>query len=155
MIEESGRVVAVESDAVWVETARRTGCGRCDEPGGCGNGALARHARSRMGRVRALNPGALPVDVGDHVLVGVPEDAVLRGAALVYVLPLVLLLGGAAAGVASTGGDGDAIAGAAAGLLAGFLLVRLLARRAATDISAQPVVIRRVPAPVDAACNLN
>ena len=152
MIEESGRVVALDDGAVWVETVRKAGCGRCDEPGGCGNGALARHARGRVGRVRTLNPQALPVDVGDYVLVGVPEDAVLRGAMLLYMLPLLTLLLGAAAGDRLMPGNAGAIGGALAGTAVAFLLIRVLAQRAACDPAAQPVIVRRLAAPVEASC---
>lgn len=152
MIEESGRVVAVEDDAVWVETLRKAGCGRCDEPGGCGNGALARHARDRIGRVRARNDARLAVAVGDIVLVGVPPDAVLRGAFLIYVLPLALLLAGTLAGAALFPGDAGAVGGALAGLGGAFVALRLLTSRTA---SSQPVLLRRLPAPVDVACTRN
>ena len=159
MIEESGRVVALlEDGAVWLETVRRTGCGRCDEPGGCGNGTLARIAREKTGHVRAMNPGGLVLAVGDIVQVGIPGDAVLRGAMLVYALPVAGLVAGAIAGSALAGSvaaDADlaGVAGAVAGLVAGFAGVRVLSARAALNPDVQPVVLRRVDGVVPTACS--
>lgn len=149
MIEETGRIVALEDGAVWLETVRRTGCGRCDEPGGCGNGARARIAREKTGRVRALVPEHLVLAVGDIVRVGIPAGTMLRGAMLVYALPVGCLLAGAVIGGRLAGIDsGDAdlagLAGAGTGLLAGFAAVRVLSRRLALNPVAQPVVLRRV-----------
>ncbi|MFP5382873.1 MAG: SoxR reducing system RseC family protein [Gammaproteobacteria bacterium] len=150
MIEEAGRVVALESGAVWVATLRRSGCGRCDEPGGCGNGALARRAREKVGHVLALTDQ--PLAVGDEVLVGVPEQAMLRGTLLIYVLPVLSLVGGAVAGAAVFPGDAGTALGLLAGLLAGFAAVRVLSSRAARDPAVQPVVIRRLAAADAAGC---
>jgi len=143
MIEESGRVVAVERDAVWVETVRRTGCGRCDEPGGCGN-ASARLAE-RRGHVKARNRARHALAVGDYVRVGVPANAVLQGAALMYMLPLAYLLAGALLGEALQPGDSGALAGAAAGIAASFVTLRLLARHGAGP--SEPVVLARIASP--------
>ena len=40
MLLETGRVVAVDADSVWVETIRRTTCGSCAVQKGCGHGLL-------------------------------------------------------------------------------------------------------------------
>lgn len=145
MIEQSGRVVAIEDGVAWVETVRRTGCGRCDEPGGCGNGAMNRLARERIGHLRVL--ASLPVAVGDEVVVGVPEDAMLRGAALIYLLPLAALFAGTLAGDLLWPGDGGAMAGALAGLVAGFGFVRWRSTSKRDDSTVQPVLLRRLSIP--------
>lgn len=154
MIEEAGRVVAVEAGAVWVETLRRSGCGRCDEPGGCGNGggagALAQRARERIGRVRALS--GLPLQVGDEVVVGIPEGTLVSGTLLVYLLPVLLMVLGAAGGAALFPGDVGAVAGLLAGLVLAFVLIRRLSRQAARDPAGQPVVIRQRVAGEAAGC---
>lgn len=144
MIEENGRVVAVDRESVWVETLRKTGCGRCDEPGGCGNasGSTALRARERLGHVKAVNGTRNVLVVGDYVRVGVPADAVLRGAMTVYALPLLMLLAGTALGDWLAPGDVGALAGAAAGIAAGFVTLRVLSRLSA--VPAQPVVLARI-----------
>lgn len=150
MIEEAGRVVAVEAGAVWVETLRRSGCGRCDEPGGCGNGAMAQRARDRIGRVRALS--GIPLKVGDEVVVGIPDGTLVRGTLLVYLLPVLAMVLGAAGGAALFPGDIGTGAGLLAGLVLAFALIRRLSRQAAHDPAGQPVVIRQRGAGDAAGC---
>lgn len=148
MIEEQGRVIAVERNVVWLETLRRTGCGRCDEPGGCGNGGA--RLRDRVEQVKALNNSGESFAVGDLVRFGVPADAVLHGAAVLYLFPLLMLLAGAALGDWLAPGDTGALAGAAAGIAAGFVSLRLLARHGVAP--AQPVILGRLAAPPGNEC---
>lgn len=152
MIEEQGRVIAVEAGAVWVETLRRTGCGRCDEPGGCGNaaGGLAMSARSSLGQVKAVNGTRDALAVGDFVRIGVPANAVLRGATLLYLFPLFMLLAGALLGDWLFPGDVGALAGAAGGIAAGFVSLRVLASHAPAP--AGPVVLARIATPAGNEC---
>ena len=97
MIEEQGRVVRVEDGYVWVETLRRSACDSCQARHGCGQSLLQRSGvNSRKGMIQALYHQNSPVlQVGDEVRIGVPEQAVMRGSALVYLLPLIALFAGA------------------------------------------------------------
>jgi len=56
---ETGRVVAVEADAVWIEADRSSACGRCAARAGCGQGALSKLLQQGKGRVRALSGAQL------------------------------------------------------------------------------------------------
>lgn len=130
MLRESGRVVAIESDAVWVETIRSSLCGSCAAKAGCGQGVVARAAGGK-GLVRALaSPNVLAGEcaLDDEVEIELPESAILRGSILVYLLPLLLAVCGALVGDYLTGdvGDVSAIAGFISGLALGFLLVRII-----------------------------
>jgi len=88
VIEEQGRVVAVEPGAVWVETLRKSTCSSCSVKAGCGQGLLDQlGASGRRGYVRALSD--LQLSVGDAVVIGVREDLLVRGSLLVYLLPLL------------------------------------------------------------------
>ena len=40
MLIETGRVVALEGNTVWVETLRQSACGSCSARAGCGHGVL-------------------------------------------------------------------------------------------------------------------
>lgn len=142
MIEETGRVVAIDEGMAWIETVRAGGCGRCGEPGGCGNAAPSR-ARAAHLRV-ALT---LPVAVGDTVVVGIAEGAFLSGVLSAYVFPLAGLVAGAAlAGtLVPAGGDGATIFGAVGGLAAGLLLARWRDARGGGG-QPQAVMVRRLAA---------
>ncbi|HDZ56107.1 MAG TPA: transcriptional regulator [Pseudomonas xinjiangensis] len=143
MIEERGRVLSVEAGAVWVETVRRSTCGSCQARAGCGHALLQRlGSGSRQGFIRVLSERLHTV--GDEVLIGIPEEAVLRGSMWVYVVPLLGLFGFALLAQMFETGEPGIIAAAFAGLFAGFGLVRLHARRTMEDPTLQPHVICRI-----------
>ena len=143
MVEEQGRVVALEPGAVWVETVRATACQSCSANKACGHAVMDRNAPGSKARIRVLCEQ--PISVGSQVIVGIPEGALLKGALLIYLLPLVLLFIGALIGNQWTGldGDGSAILGGL-GLLAGFLFNRLYSNRwASQDI--EPRILGVLP----------
>ncbi|MEO4047461.1 SoxR reducing system RseC family protein [Pseudomonas sp. CAU 1711] len=141
MIEEQGRVVAIEPGAVWVETRRRSTCSSCSASAGCGQGLMDKLGVGReRGLVRALCD--LRLQVGDPVVIGVREDLLLRGSLLVYLLPLFCLFA-AALPAQGMGLDEPLVIGAAlVGFAAGWLLVRWRSRAIADRPELQPVVLR-------------
>lgn len=144
MIEEQGRVVAVEEGAVWVETVKQAGCASCSARNGCGHKVLDGARAGARARVRALcdEPG---LQVDEQVVVGIPEGLLMRGAVLVYLVPLLLLFLGALVGRAWFGAEsqGPALLGLM-GLGAGFILNRWHSGRYRDDAAHHPRVIRRV-----------
>jgi sigma-E factor negative regulatory protein RseC len=142
LITEIGRVLEVEGDWAWVACRRQVECARCAEGRGCGGGVLGRLLGDRLHKVRAAT-GAVAVQPGDQVLIGLGEDAVLRAAAAVYLVPLLLALAGGVAATSLTGGgDPAGIAGAVAGLALGLGWARGYSRRNAANASLQPVILR-------------
>jgi len=144
MLTETGRVVALEPAGLWVETIRQSTCGSCVARKGCGHGLLNRASDGRRGYIRVL-PGDQPIEkfkVNDTVLIGIPEEVVLRGSLVAYALPSLAMLAGAFAGVTwlPAGGDLAAVPGAVVGLLTGFLLVRWHGIRHRYDTGYQPVL---------------
>ncbi|WP_066965248.1 SoxR reducing system RseC family protein [Microbulbifer sp. Q7] len=134
MIEERGRVVALEQTGVWLETVQRSGCHSCAAKSGCGTGLLG-DFWTNASRVRvAVAPKALaPIRLHDTVVIGIAENTLATSALLVYLLPLVLLVLGALGGDAllsalaagEPSGESGAMLGALAGLALGALLVRV------------------------------
>lgn len=143
MIEEQGRVVAVESGAVWVETLRKSTCSSCSVKAGCGQGLLDQlGAGGRRGLVRALSD--LHLNVGDGVIIGVREDLLVRGSLLVYLLPLLGLF--VAAVLAEQAGLSEpwVILSALFGFVLACGAVRWRSHFTAGDPALQPVVLRAV-----------
>jgi sigma-E factor negative regulatory protein RseC len=141
---ETGRVVAIEADAVWVETIRRSACGGCAAQKGCGQALLNRGSDKRSGRIRVL-PGALPasqLSIDDEVVIDIADDTILRGSLVAYGIPLSAMVTGAIAAVQWLPGNQDMVAvfGACAGLLLGFALVRLHGVRHRGDPAFEPVL---------------
>ena len=141
MIEETGRVVALEEGAVWVETLRKSTCSSCSANAGCGQGLMDKLGVGRQrGFVRVLSDLQLALD--DVVVIGIREDVLLRTAVLVYLLPLLGLLAGAL--LASSLGltEGLIILASMFSLLLVWLAVRWHCRRTQHDPARQPVVLR-------------
>lgn len=145
MVEERGRVVAIEPGAIWVETIQRSGCHGCSARAGCGTGLLGDYLSSAS-RIRvALNSwDPEEISLNDTAVIGIGENTLAGSALLVYLLPLVGLLLAALAGDALAGETG-AIAGGVAGLLVGAALVRWHSRRHAADPAYAPLLLRIEP----------
>lgn len=140
MIEESGRVVAVEDGAVWVESIRQTACASCAARKGCGQSALAKLGQQHKNHVRALN--AFHLKVGDNVVIGVPEDVVMKGTVVAYMMPLVMMLVAAITADSFSLGDLWVSLAGVAGLALGFLLVHIHFLKVRKDKRYYPVVLR-------------
>ncbi len=145
MLTEVGRVVGIEEDGLWVETVRRTTCGTCAAQKGCGHGLLNRISDGKRGYIRAL-PGEGGVEsykIDDQVLISIPEEVILRGSFIAYVLPLVIMLAGALTAVRWLPGNEDllAVLGATGGLTLGFALVFWHGARHRCDPGFQPVLL--------------
>lgn len=151
MIEEHAQVIALEqNNDVWVETQRRSACGQCAANKGCGTATLAKVLGNKRSQVRTLNPNETTVVVGDEVVIGIDEQALVRGSLAIYTLPLLsLFVFGLLGQVLSTqllmtNHDILPIVLGLSGLLLGFVWVRRFTRGIADDARYQPVLLRRV-----------
>ena len=132
MSEELATVVAIEGDHAWVECERRSACSGCQQQSNCGTGTVAKAFPLKAPRLRVRLTAE--VRVGQQVRLGIPQESLLRGAALVYVLPLFCLLAGALLGQLwlaplLSGGGGITILCCLLGGVLGFLLVRYFSNR--------------------------
>lgn len=141
MIEETGQVVAVEDGAVWVETVRQSTCRSCAASKGCGHAVLDRSRVGARARVRALSEGHV-LQVGQSVVLGLPEGALMRAAVLVYLLPLVLMFAGALIGDGMAADGAGAAIGGILGLASGFLVNRWYSLGHSRDPALHPRVVR-------------
>jgi sigma-E factor negative regulatory protein RseC len=150
MIEEHAQVIALENNDVWVETQRRSACGQCAANKGCGTATLARVLGNKRSQVRTLNPQATSVAVGDEVVIGINEQALVRGSLAVYTVPLLMLFVFGFLGqllstqLLMTNQDILPIVLGLSGLLLGFVWVRRFTQGIADDVRYQPVLLRRV-----------
>ncbi len=146
MIEEQALVIGVEGDSAMLEIVRRSPCGLCGQTRGCGVSVFGRLLGHRNNVFKAVN--ILNARIGDHVVVGVDEKALLASSLMVYGIPLALLLAGAAVGtwLAPTGGDVWPLAGAGLGLSVGLLWLRSRATKRGLDARYRPVILRQADA---------
>lgn len=150
MIEERAEVVSIEGGDVWVETQRRSACGQCAVNKGCGTAVLGKVIGNKRTRVRVLNPKDTRVSIGDEIVVGIDEQALVRGSLFIYMVPLVFLfLFGLLGEVLSVQLNVDnpdllVIILGLIGLFAGFYLVKKFSGNIRGDSRYQPVLLHRV-----------
>lgn len=131
-----GTVAAVDGEHALIRMDEG-GCGRCREVGGCGGNKIASLLCSTPRTFRVPNPEQRAV--GERVRVRVGEGLVRRSAWYAYAFPLLALLAAALAGSALAG-EAGAIGGALLGLLVGWLGLRRVQRRDASDPRFQPSI---------------
>lgn len=139
MITETGTVIALKGEQVWVQTIRQSACQSCSARSGCGQRVLASASGGRANQVLVKN--SVDARVGDEVTLGIDEQALLSASLLVYAMPLLLMVLASIAGHQLSGGmDAGAIAGAGGGLAAGFWIGRQL--QAGRGARYQPQLLR-------------
>lgn len=142
---ESGRIVAIDDDALWVETIRQSTCGTCVAQKGCGQGLLNKIGDGKRNHIRVLLNGvpASRFKLDDPVEFSVSDNVLLKAAAVVYLLPLLAMLVGMGLAHEWFDSQGLAAVGALAGFAIGFLLVRQHAVMNAENPKLQPRVVLR------------
>ena len=142
---ETGIVVSVDSDSLVVETIQRSTCDSCQAATGCGQAVLTKMVKiSTQIRVLLGNYSACKVKVGQRVTIGIPENILVKGALLAYLLPLLFALVGAqifGAGEMPMQQDIISVLGAFIGLMIGGWLVKLWHGRVGTEQDRTPVLV--------------
>ncbi|MCW8899453.1 MAG: SoxR reducing system RseC family protein [Gammaproteobacteria bacterium] len=89
MITENAIVVSIENNQTWIETQRKSACGQCSANKGCGTSVLSKVIGNKLSKIKAINN--INAQVGDEVVIGLNEQSLLKGAFMIYMLPLILL----------------------------------------------------------------
>jgi sigma-E factor negative regulatory protein RseC len=140
MIEAIATVVGTKSGVVRVEYQRSSACGHCQQASSCNISASAEDDKKDTQIIEISS--SLAVEIGQQVRIGMPESGLLKGALLVYILPLFFIIVGAAIGqyLAAADADWPSIAGAAIGGVIGFMLIRMRSATL-TNEEYQPVIL--------------
>lgn len=148
MLEEHATVVAVEENAVWAEVQRQSACGQCAANKGCGSAVLQKVLGNKRNIFRVS--GDLRVSVGDEVVIGVNENAIVKGSLLVYALPIICIIFFAllgetiAARMLSIESDYMSVLGAAIGLIVSVFGLRWHSNKSNNQPQYQPIMLRHV-----------
>ncbi len=148
MLEETARVVEVDHGSIWVETQRRSTCGSCAANKGCGTAAISRVLGNRRSLVRVL--ASMPLKIGDEVIIGIRERALVKGSLAVYAVPILLLLLGAVLGELGAqrflwqSAELASLVLGISGFIAGLFWLRRFTFRIRHDADYQPVVLRKL-----------
>lgn len=149
LIEGIARVVRIDGNMAWFEPEQTTSCGHCASSAACGITA-ATGSGSGLGSIaRRIEFRRFPLDnaqqlmVGERVVVGVGQRALLKASATAYGLPLVSALIAGIATQAALGDDLATLCGMGAGLAGGLLIANAIARRLAARGELSPRFLRR------------
>ncbi|ARD39170.1 SoxR-reducing system protein RseC [Edwardsiella ictaluri] len=140
MMREWATVISWRQGEALLQCESHAGCSGCRARQGCGSAALAELGPQTRHQLRLAV--SQPLQPGQRVEIGLQEASVLRSALLVYITPLVGLLGGGGGGQLWLGSDGASALGALIGGVLGFALARSLARRMAQGEAYQPVLLQ-------------
>ncbi len=143
-IEGIARVVRVEGLVAWLEPEQTTSCGSCASAGACGAGATGLGtvaSRIAARRFPLDNPGGLTV--GERVVVGVDDRALIKAALTAYALPLFAALAAGGLAQGAYGSDPLTLVAMLGGLGSGLLAARAGARRLDRRGDLAPRFLRR------------
>jgi sigma-E factor negative regulatory protein RseC len=126
VIEQKAKVVSFDDETVWLEAERQSTCSGCQVRQGCGTGMLAKHVGQRFSRITVKKTS--DVEIGQQVQLAIPEETLLQGAVLMYLLPLVLMFIFAAIAQSLNFNEALEIIAGISGLFIGFYWVRIRLR---------------------------
>lgn len=143
-VEGIARVVGVDGATAWLEPEQTSSCGSCASASSCGSGAGGvGTVANRIAARRFALDNANGLRIGERVVVGVAERALLRAALTAYGLPLATALATGGIAESAWGSDLATMAAMAGGLLGGLLLARTVARRLTLRGELAPHFLRR------------
>ena len=96
MIEEIGVVVRIDKEKelqhIWVETDIKTTCSSCQAQANCGTSVVAKAFTNKKQQLKLAYE--YPVEMGQKIKIGIPEEKLLSASLLVYLLPILGLITG-------------------------------------------------------------
>jgi sigma-E factor negative regulatory protein RseC len=147
MIEERAVILTLDNASseqinqiATLEIERKAACGICGQTRGCGNSIWGKVFAHKSTAFKAQN--RINAKVGDSVIVGINEKALLKSAMLLYILPLATMLIGAILAKQFNATELSAMLGAAAGLVLGLLWVKGHTMSSSYFSLQQPVILR-------------
>lgn len=141
-VEGIARVVAVDGQTAWLEPEQTTSCGHCASAASCGAKGIGSVA-SRIEKRRFPLANDDQLRVGERVVVGIGEQALVKASLTAYMIPLAVALIAGAVAESLYGSDPVSMLAMAGGLFAGLLLARISAGRLSARGELAPRFLRR------------
>jgi sigma-E factor negative regulatory protein RseC len=147
MIEEQAQVVDIKEGHLILRAQTQSSCGACEVSKGCGTSLLAKVVGRKFTHFQAENN--VNAKVGDTVIVGIAEDALLKGSIIMYVLPIFGMLAFALFAdyfFLSNMQSRDLVIAASSvvGLIAGALLSKCYFQLRSSEQLFSPVILRKI-----------
>ena len=147
MIEEQAQVIELDGDKLILQAQTQSACGSCSANKGCGTSLLSKVIGRKFTRFQAQNN--VNAVVGDTVIVGIPEDALLKGSLVMYAIPVMgmlifAVLADFALGASVGSRDLMIAASAIMGLVFGSLISKGYFQRQSSIQLFSPVILRKI-----------
>jgi sigma-E factor negative regulatory protein RseC len=90
MIEEQATVIAINKKQLLLQTQVKSACGSCQVSGACGTSVLTKVLGRKLPRFTTEN--TVDAKVGDHLIIGIEEKALLKASIFMYLVPIVMMI---------------------------------------------------------------
>ena len=148
MIEKAAVVISTHQGYAWVKTENTTSaCSACSSSGSCSSThSFFTSSNADAGKMQVANP--FHAKPGDHVIVGLPSDGLLKSSLLAYLLPLMSLiifafLGNELFTWFGVNGEFGSISMGIAGLFAGLRFSDTIVQHSELKEKLHPVILRK------------
>ncbi len=147
MIEEQVTVIAVENGQLILEAQTKSTCGGCAAKKACGTAALSKVVGKKFTHFRVKD--TVNAKVGDVVVIGMSERALLSGSFMIYLLPIagmivMALLADAFLAPHAGSRDISVAISSLLGLFVGIMISRWFFSSDWAKADYNPVIIRKI-----------
>jgi len=143
LVEGFAQVVAVEGEIAWLEPEQTTSCGHCASSSACGSKGGIGTLADRLEARRFALPNRDGLRVGERVVIGISEKALVKASLTAYAIPLATLLTCGALAQWAAGNDLVTMAAMFAGLGLGMVGAKFNAARLNARGELTPQFLRR------------
>jgi sigma-E factor negative regulatory protein RseC len=145
MIEQVAHVHAIDQTTVWLDTIRLSTCNSCTMKSGCGQRLMNQATDCKRSRIELPLPQDMALNVGDEVVLGIPQKAFIKASLLTFAMPLMIMLAFASLAQWGALSEPAAVVAALLGLGLGLLLLRWYSQSDAVLSSNQwqPMILRQ------------
>ena len=140
MIEQVAHVHAIDKTTVWLDTLRVATCDSCT----CGQRLINQSTDIAHSRIELPMPQNMILNVGDEVVIGIPQKAFIKASLLTFAMPLLTMLASASSARWLGFSEPLTVVAALLGLGLGLLLLRWFSQSEAVLSSSQwqPMILR-------------
>ena len=145
MIEQVAHVHAIDQATVWLDTLRLSTCNSCSMKSGCGQRLMNQATDCKRSRIELPVPHNMTLNVGDEVVLGIPQKAFIKASLLTFAMPLIIMLVCALLAQWWDFSEPVTVVSALLGLILGLLLLRRYSQSDAVLSSNQwqPIILRQ------------
>ena len=145
MIEQVAHVHAIDQTTVWLDTIRLSTCNSCSMKSGCGQRLMNQATDCKRSRIELPLTQDMVLNVGDEVVLGIPQKAFIKASLLTFAMPLMIMLAFASLAQWGALSEPAAVVAALLGLGLGLLLLRWYSQSYAVLSSNQwqPMILRQ------------